>query len=70
LTKSKLYDAIIIGGGPAGCSAALHLAYQKRDVLVLDRGTSPLILRPVKLIMKADHFSGIFRELQEQLELR
>ncbi|NHJ15227.1 MAG: NAD(P)/FAD-dependent oxidoreductase [Candidatus Thorarchaeota archaeon] len=40
--KSTIYDTIIIGGGPAGCSAALHLAYQKRSVLVLDRGTSPM----------------------------
>ncbi|MFW9959097.1 MAG: NAD(P)/FAD-dependent oxidoreductase [Candidatus Odinarchaeota archaeon] len=38
----KIYDAIIIGGGPAGCSAALHLAYHERNVLVLDRGTSPM----------------------------
>ncbi len=38
----KIYDAIIIGGGPAGCSAALHLAYHERKVLVLDRGTSPM----------------------------
>ncbi|MHA1929043.1 MAG: NAD(P)/FAD-dependent oxidoreductase [Candidatus Thorarchaeota archaeon] len=36
------YDTIIIGGGPAGCSAALHLAYHERSVLVLDRGTSPM----------------------------
>lgn len=36
------YDATIIGGGPSGCSAALHLAYHKRRVLVLDRGTSPM----------------------------
>ena len=36
------YDAIIIGAGPAGCSAALHLAYHERSVLVLDRGTSPM----------------------------
>jgi thioredoxin reductase (NADPH) len=38
----KMYDAIIIGGGPAGCSAAMHLAYHERSVLVLDRGTSPM----------------------------
>lgn len=38
----KLYDTIIIGGGPAGCSAALHLAFHERNVLVLDRGTSPM----------------------------
>ncbi|TFH01145.1 MAG: NAD(P)/FAD-dependent oxidoreductase [Candidatus Thorarchaeota archaeon] len=38
----KIYDAIIIGGGPAGVSAALHLAYHERSVLVLDRGTSPM----------------------------
>jgi thioredoxin reductase (NADPH) len=38
----KIYDAIVIGGGPAGCSAALHLAYHERSVLVLDRGTSPM----------------------------
>jgi thioredoxin reductase (NADPH) len=42
LTKPRIHDAIIIGGGPGGCSAALHLAYHKRDVLVLDRGTSPM----------------------------
>ena len=36
------YDAIIVGGGPGGCSAALHLAYHKRKILVLDRGTSPM----------------------------
>ncbi|UCE10447.1 MAG: FAD-dependent oxidoreductase [Candidatus Thorarchaeota archaeon] len=39
---SIVYDTIIIGGGPAGCSAALHLGYHKRKVLVLDRGTSPM----------------------------
>ena len=38
----KTHDAIIIGGGPAGCSAALHLAFHERSVLVLDRGTSPM----------------------------
>jgi thioredoxin reductase (NADPH) len=37
-----LFDTIIIGGGPAGLAAALHLAFHQRDVLVLDRRTGPL----------------------------
>jgi thioredoxin reductase len=37
-----LFDTIIVGGGPAGLSAALHLGFHGRDVLVLDRRTGPL----------------------------
>ncbi len=36
------YDTIIIGGGPAGSSAAKHLGYHRRRVLVIDRRSSPL----------------------------
>lgn len=50
----KIYDAIIIGGGPAGCSAALHLAYHERSVLVLDRGTSPMAFHTNSIL----NFSG------------
>lgn len=39
---STLYDTLIVGGGPAGLSAALHLAWHGRKVLVIDRVTGPL----------------------------
>lgn len=38
----KNYDAIIIGGGPAGISAALYLARGGAKTMVLDSGTSAL----------------------------
>lgn len=37
-----LHDTLIVGGGPAGLSAALHLAWHQRKVLVIDRVTGPL----------------------------
>jgi thioredoxin reductase (NADPH) len=37
-----MFDTIIVGGGPSGLSATLHLAFHKRSVLVIDRRTGPL----------------------------
>jgi thioredoxin reductase len=45
----SLYDTLIVGGGPSGLTAALHLAWHDRKVLVIDRVTGPLFFTLEKL---------------------
>lgn len=45
-TGGMTYDAAIIGGGPAGLTAAIYLARYRRKVVVFDRGGSRAALIP------------------------
>lgn len=38
---SEHYEAVVVGAGPAGCAAALELAKNDVQTLVLERGTKP-----------------------------
>ena len=38
MSETEMFDAVVVGGGPAGATAAADLAGQGRTVLLLDRG--------------------------------
>lgn len=47
MTPSKIYDTLIVGGGPGGLTAAIYLRRFRRDIVVVDKGNSRLQLIPV-----------------------
>jgi thioredoxin reductase (NADPH) len=44
--SGRIYDCVIIGGGPAGLTAAVYLARYRRNVIVFDSGKSRAALIP------------------------
>lgn len=64
------YECIVIGGGPAGLSAAIHLGWHGRKVLVVDRKTGPLFFTLEKLynVPGMPETTGI--EVQKKLRMQ
>ena len=70
--NSERYDCLIIGGGPAGLTAAIYLARYRRKVVVIDDGHSR-----AELIPESHNYPGftggisgpdLLRALREQAE--
>ncbi|WP_367183227.1 FAD-dependent oxidoreductase [Cypionkella sp.] len=45
--NDKLYDCVIVGGGPAGLTAAIYIARYHLDVIVVEDGRSRAAMIPL-----------------------
>ena len=73
MSASSEYDVIVIGGGPAGCTAATLSARQGRRVLLLEREQFPRF-RIGESLMPATYWSlerlGVLEKLRATAFLR
>ncbi|WP_425061009.1 Kynurenine 3-monooxygenase [Sporomusa carbonis] len=66
-TVVKKYDAIVVGAGPAGLTAAFFMANQGLDVLVLERGPYPGAKNCGGASIMAEHTHKLFPNFWEEL---
>jgi thioredoxin reductase (NADPH) len=61
--ENRLFDVLIIGGGPAGCSAAIYASRARLDTLVIDK--DPLA-GALAMAHKIANYPGITEEITGQ----
>ncbi|MEG6586161.1 FAD-dependent oxidoreductase [Dendrosporobacter sp. 1207_IL3150] len=64
----KKYDAIVVGAGPAGASAAYFMAKQGLDVLLLERGSYPGSKNCGGASIIAEHTHKLFPNFWDEFE--
>lgn len=62
------YDAIVVGAGPAGLSAAYFMATAGMEVLVLERGPYPGAKSCGGLSIVSEHVHGLFPNFWEECQ--
>lgn len=69
---TRIYDTLIVGGGPGGLTAAIYLRRFTRDVALVDKGRSRLRLIPVSHnypgFPMGVHGAHLLENLEKQLE--
>ena len=60
---NNFYDAIIVGGGPAGLSAAIYLARAKFSVLVIEKKIGGQITITSEVV----NYPGVFKTSGQEL---
>lgn len=61
---NNFYDAIIVGGGPAGLSAAIYLARAKFSVLVIEKEK---IGGQITITSEVVNYPGVFKTSGQEL---
>lgn len=63
---NKIYDAIVVGGGPAGLSAAIYLARAKFSVLVIDNDGFG---GQIKITAEVVNYPGVYKTSGKELTM-